>query len=87
MIEAGVPGYEVSGWSGMFAPAGVPKPVLAQIHARVHALMEAPQMRETLAKSFMTVVVNDSPAEFDRFVHDEVEKWAKVVEENGIKVE
>ena len=87
MAEMGLPGIGTNAWNGMFAPAGVPKPVLAQIHARVHALMEAPQMRETLAKSFMTVVVNDSPAEFDRFVHDEVEKWAKVVEENGIKVE
>ena len=87
MAEMGYPGIGTNAWNGMFAPAGVPKPILAQIHARVVALMEAPQMRETLAKSFMTVVVNKSPAEFDQFVHAEVEKWAKVVRENNIKVE
>jgi len=87
MKELGYPGIGTNAWNGLFAPAGVPKPVLAQIHARVHALMEAPQMKETVGKSFMTVVVNKSPAEFDAFVHQEVEKWAKVVRENNIKVE
>jgi hypothetical protein len=49
--------------------------------------MEAPEMRATVAKSFMTVVVNDSPEAFDRFVRDEIGKWGKVVRENNIKVE
>jgi tripartite-type tricarboxylate transporter receptor subunit TctC len=87
MAELGLPGIGTNAWNGMFAPAGVPKPVLAQIHGRVLALMENPQMKETLAKSFMTVVVNKSPAEFDTFVRKEVDKWAKVVRENNIKVE
>jgi tripartite-type tricarboxylate transporter receptor subunit TctC len=65
----------------------VPKPVLAQIHGRVYALMEAQQMKDTLAKSFMTVVVNKSAPDFDAFVRREVEKWGKVVRENNIKVE
>jgi tripartite-type tricarboxylate transporter receptor subunit TctC len=87
MAESGLPGIGTNAWNGMFAPAGVPKTVLTQIHARVKALMEAPQMRETLSKSFMSVVVNDSPEAFDKFVRDEVEKWGKVVRENNIKVE
>jgi tripartite-type tricarboxylate transporter receptor subunit TctC len=87
MAEMGFPGIGTNAWNGLFAPAGVSKPVLGQIHARVKALMEAPQMRETLARSFMTVVVNDSPADFDQFVRAEVEKWGKVVRENNIKVE
>jgi tripartite-type tricarboxylate transporter receptor subunit TctC len=87
MTESGLPGIGTNAWNGMFAPAGVPKPVLAQIHARVKSLMEAAEMRSTLAKSFMTVVVNESPAAFDAFVLDEVRKWGKVVRENNIKVE
>jgi tripartite-type tricarboxylate transporter receptor subunit TctC len=87
MAEMGLPGIGTNAWNGMFAPAAVPKAVLTRIHARVKSLMEAPQMRETLAKSFMTVVVNDSPAAFDKFVRAEVEKWGKVVRENNIKVE
>ena len=84
---AGHPGMGANAWNGLFAPAGVPKPVLAQIHGRVYALMEAQQMKDTLAKSFMTVVVNKSAADFDAFVRREVEKWGKVVCENNIKVE
>jgi tripartite-type tricarboxylate transporter receptor subunit TctC len=87
MAESGLPGIGTNAWNGMFAPAGVPKSVLTQIHARVKSLMEAPQMRETLSKSFMSVVVNDSPEAFDKFVRAEVEKWGKVVRENNIKVE
>jgi tripartite-type tricarboxylate transporter receptor subunit TctC len=87
MAELGHPGIGTNAWNGLFAPAGVPKPVLAQIHGRVYALMEAQQMKDTLAKSFMTVVVNKSAADFDAFVRREVEKWGKVVRENNIKVE
>ena len=87
MAEMGFPGVGTNAWNGMFAPAGIPKALLAQIHARVVALMENPQMKETLAKSFMTVVVDKSPADFDRFVRAEIDKWGKVVRENNIKVE
>lgn len=87
MAEMGLPGIGTNAWNGMFAPAGVPKAVLNQIHARVKSLMEASQMRETLARSFMSVVVNESPAAFDKFVRAEVEKWGKVVRDNNIKVE
>ncbi|MCC6531743.1 MAG: tripartite tricarboxylate transporter substrate binding protein [Burkholderiales bacterium] len=87
MSESGYPGIGTNAWNGMFAPAGVPKAVLAQIHARVQAIMDAPQMKDTLAKSFMTVVVDKSPADFDKFVRAEVDKWGKVVRENNIKVE
>ena len=87
MAEMGFPGIGTNAWNGMFAPAGIPKPVLAQIHARVLALMQNPQMKETLAKSFMTVVVDQAPADFDKFVRAEIEKWGKVVRENNIKVE
>jgi tripartite-type tricarboxylate transporter receptor subunit TctC len=87
MAEMGLPGIGTNAWNGLFAPAAVPKPVLAQIHARVLSLMQAPQMKETLAKSFMTVVVDKSPADFDKFVRAEVEKWGRVVRENNIRVE
>jgi tripartite-type tricarboxylate transporter receptor subunit TctC len=87
MAEMGFPGIGTNAWNGMFAPAGTPKALLARIHARVVALMENPQMKETLAKSFITVVVDKSPSDFDRFVRAEIDKWGKVVRENDIKVE
>lgn len=87
MAESGFPGIGTNAWNGLFAPAKLPKPLLAQIHSTVVKTMEAPEMKETLAKSLMSVVVNKSPAEYQRFIEDEVKKWSTVVRDNDIKVE
>jgi tripartite-type tricarboxylate transporter receptor subunit TctC len=87
MTEAGFPGIGTNAWNGLFAPARIPKPLLAKIHADVVKAMEAPDTKAALDKQFMTVVVNKSPAEFQKFVLDDVKKWAQVIEENQIKIE
>jgi tripartite-type tricarboxylate transporter receptor subunit TctC len=87
MAEAGYPGIGTNAWNGLFAPAKVPKPLLNDIHATVVKTMETQEMKDQLAKSLMSVVVNKSPAEFQRFIEDEVKKWSRVVVENDIKVE
>ena len=87
MTELGFPGIGTNGWNGLFAPAKIPKPLLDRIHATVLKVMEAPEMKETLGKIYMAVIVNKSPAEFQTFVEDETRKWSKVVIENNIKVE
>jgi tripartite-type tricarboxylate transporter receptor subunit TctC len=85
--EAGYPGYGTNAWNGLFAPAGIPKPLLAKIHADVAKVMESPATQEALAKVYMTSVVNRSPAEFQQFVLEEIRTWGKVVTDNSIKVE
>lgn len=87
MTEAGFPGIGTNAWNGLFAPAKISSSLLGQIHATVVKTMEAPEMKEALAKQLMSVVVNGSPAEFQRFIEDEVRKWSKVVIDNDIKVE
>ncbi len=87
MTEAGFPGIGTNAWNGLFAPAQIPKPLLNRIYADVAKVMETPEMKELLAKQFMSVVVNRSPAEFQDFVLREVRKWGKVVTENHITVE
>lgn len=87
MVESGWPGYGTNAWNGLFAPAKLPKPLLMQVHATVLKAMETPGLKESLAKVLMTVVVNKSPGEYQKFVESEVAKWAKVVHENDIKVE
>ena len=87
MAEAGFPGIGTNAWNGLFAPAKIPKAILNQIHATVVKTMEAPEMKEALAKQLMSVVVNRSPAEFQGFIEAEVKKWAKVAVDNDIKVE
>jgi tripartite-type tricarboxylate transporter receptor subunit TctC len=87
IAEAGYPGYGTNAWNGLFAPAGIPKPVLNRIHADVVKVMESPATKEALAKVFMTGIVNRSPEEFQRFVLEEIKTWGKIVIENNIKVE
>lgn len=87
VVEAGFPGMGTNAWNGLFAPAGIPKPLLGRIHADVVKVMESPAMKEQLAKVFMSVVVNKSPGEFQQFVLQEVKKWGQVVVENNITAE
>jgi tripartite-type tricarboxylate transporter receptor subunit TctC len=85
--ESGFPGVGTNAWNGLFAPAAVPKPVLKRIHADVVKVMETPEMRASLAKVFMSVVVDKSPEDFQQFVLKEIKEWGKIVIENNIKVE
>jgi|SRR5688572_17044772 tripartite-type tricarboxylate transporter receptor subunit TctC len=87
VAEAGYPGFGTNAWNGLFAPAGIPKPLLNRIHADVVKVMESPATKEALAKVFMTGIVNRSPEEFQRFVVQEIKTWGKIVVENNIKVE
>lgn len=85
--EAGFPGMGTNAWNGLFAPAGIPRPLLNRVHADIVKVMENPAMKESLSKVFMSVVINKSPAEYQQFVLDEIKSWGKVVIDNNIKVE
>ncbi len=85
--EMGYPGMGTNAWNALFAPAKLSKPMLTRIHADVLKVMESPEMKESLGKRFMTVVVNKTPAEFNEFVRAEVKKWGKIVIDNNITVE
>jgi len=87
MTESGFPGIGTNAWNGLFTPANVPKPLLNRIHADVVKAMESAAMKEQLAKQFMSVVVNKTPAEFTEFLRQEAKKWRQVVIENNITVE
>lgn len=87
MAEAGFPGIGTNAWNGLFAPAKVPKPLLNRIYADVVKAMEAPDMKAALEKQYMSVVLNKSPAEFQKFVESDVKNWAKVIQDNNIKIE
>ena len=87
MTESGFAGIGTNAWNGLFAPAQLPKPLLNQIHGTVVKTMETQEMKDLLAKSLMSVVTNRSPAEYQRFIEEEVKKWSRVVIDNDIKVE
>lgn len=87
VAEAGYPKFGTNAWNGLFAPAGMAKPLLARIHADVVRIMTSPEMKASLSKVFMEVVVDKSPQAFQSFVQQEIREWGKIVVENGIKAE
>jgi tripartite-type tricarboxylate transporter receptor subunit TctC len=87
VAEAGFPGMGTNAWNGLFAPAKMPSALLTRIHADVVHVMQLPETKEILARSLMSVVVSKSPAEYQKFVEAQAEKWRKVVVENSVKVE
>jgi len=81
--ESGVPGYSVNSWYGVFAPAGTPGPIIAKLNAAIAAGLKSPTVSKRLT-DLGADVAPTSAAEFGRIVHDEIRKWAKVVEAAGI---
>jgi tripartite-type tricarboxylate transporter receptor subunit TctC len=84
--EAGVPGYEATIWLGLMAPAGTPRPVLDKLNAEVNKVVNAPEVKENWGKQG-AVPLGMSPDEFGKFLRDDVQKWAKLVKETGMKVD
>ena len=83
VAEQGYPGYDVNSWWGMLAPAGVPKPVLQQLNAKLREIYASPVMRERLAQVGLTERASNAE-EFTRFIASEMDFWGKVVRENNI---
>ncbi len=78
MIEAGVSGYEVNVWYGLFAPRGTPKPVVAKMAADVSRQLKSPDFQDRLT-ALGVDAAGGTPAEFATLFRTEVEMWAKVV--------
>ena len=86
VAEAGVKGFDLTGWYGVFVPAGTPQDIIARLHGEIVKALALPDVRERLSAAGAEVVGN-SPREFDKFVRSELVKWAKVVKLSGAKVE
>jgi tripartite-type tricarboxylate transporter receptor subunit TctC len=82
MAEAGLPGYELGSWHGVFAPAGTPKDIVAKLNAGIVKALQAPDLRQKL-QDLGIDPVGSSVAAFAAFVKAEVPKWAKVVKDAG----
>lgn len=81
-----VPGFEVSSWIGLLAPAKTPKPIVERIQRELHAVVNEPAVRERLAKLGISAV-GSTPAEFTQQIQADLKKYAQVVKEAGIKIE
>jgi len=86
VAEAGVPGYDMVLWFGVLAPAGTPANAVNAIHREIVNTVKMPDVRSRLASQGADPVAT-APAAFDAFIKAEIAKWAKVVKENGLKVD
>jgi len=78
VAEAGVPGYEVNVWYGIFAPRNTPRPLVMKIAEDLRAVMQAPENRERWA-GLGVDPEGTSPADFSAYFKADIEKWRKVV--------
>ncbi|MCX7141835.1 MAG: tripartite tricarboxylate transporter substrate binding protein [Proteobacteria bacterium] len=84
--EAGVPDFEVQGWYGMLAPAGVPKPIVNRLSQEFVAIANEPELRERLAARGMDSI-GSSPEAFAKWIQDEIDRWRKVVNDANIRTD
>ena len=86
VAEAGLPGYDVTGWLGIVVPRGVPAPITAKLNAELNRIMREPEMVARLAAQGAEVVTG-TPAEFQGYIQSEITRWAQVTREAGIQAE
>lgn len=84
--EAGVPGYETVIWLGIMAPAGTPQPIVERLNAEITKVVTSPDIRDAWSKQGATAM-SMTPAEFGRFMQDDIAKWARIVKISGAKVD
>ena len=86
MAESGVPGYEVSAWFGLLAPAGTPKPVIDALYTNIAAILKRPEVVKQLF-DLGAEPGGNTPEAYARQIAADVEKWKKVVAATGVKAE
>jgi tripartite-type tricarboxylate transporter receptor subunit TctC len=86
MIEAGVPGYEVTAWSGIITTAGVPRAVLDKLNAAVNHAIQVPATKERLF-ALGSEGGGGTPEEFAALIRRDSAKWAEVIRRSGAKID
>jgi len=85
VAESGFPGFEVSLWLGFFAPKGTPKPVLARLQKELTSIATSPEMGAQFEKNGASAVTN-TPAEMNKLMKAELDKYGKVIKAAGIQL-
>jgi tripartite-type tricarboxylate transporter receptor subunit TctC len=83
--EAGVPGFRASGWVGIAAPAATPKPIVERLNSEIRKILGSTEIKESWTKQGVVPLSMTAP-EFTVFVGAEIEKWAKVAQAAGVKI-
>lgn len=82
MKEAGLPSYALTNWYGLWAPKGMPAPLVKQIEQALNAKFHTPEITEKLNAIGAEPVIS-SPEDFARFVVTEKERWGRIAQDSG----
>jgi tripartite-type tricarboxylate transporter receptor subunit TctC len=86
IAESGVPGYDVSTWYGLLAPAGTPREIVARLNSELNKVLQSAETKSKLgAKGFD--VETGTPEQFGQLISNEVAKWTKVVRSANVKLD
>lgn len=86
VAEAGLPGYEATGWTGIVVPAGTPHDVVMKLNSAIVQAVRSPELQDAFKKQ-AAEPVGSSPEEFAAFIRKETDKWGAIIREAGISVE
>ena len=84
LAESGLPGFEVTSWFGIAAPAKTPRPIIEQLNSAVVRALNMPDLRARLQDQGADPVGN-TPEQYTAFIENEIAKWGKVIAAAGIK--
>jgi len=84
VAESGVPGFVITGWFGVIAPAATPREIVQKLESEIARVVQHPQVRERFA-ALGTVPVESSAEKFSAFIRAEIEKWSRVVKASGAR--
>ena len=87
MADAGLPGYEISFWYGLFVPAATPAEVVTRLYSATAEALRAPSVAQGLARDGTEVSGSASPGDFAAFLSQEAPLWARLVKESGARVD
>jgi tripartite-type tricarboxylate transporter receptor subunit TctC len=86
VAEAGVPGFSVINWAGIFVAAGTPRPVIDRLSVEIGKVLSTPDVKQKLLEMGL-VAGSNTPEQFAGFIQAETVKWAKVIQQAKIKIE
>lgn len=86
MAEAGVSGYDSTGWFGVVAPASTPTPIVTTLHAAINAALDDDAVKASIRKLGVEPVAESREA-FDAYIRSETQKWGDLVKTAGIKLD
>jgi tripartite-type tricarboxylate transporter receptor subunit TctC len=86
VAESGIPGFLVTTWYGVAAPAKTPRPIIDKLNAEIARALNSPEVKTRLTNDGADIVAN-TPEQYTAFVQNEIAKWGKVIKAAGIKGE